>query len=589
MTRTRSLHARLALWATIAGLAGLAASAPAPAADAATLTRYPWINILTPTSVTVAWQTDTPTTGVLEYSTDLFNYTAVNDGLVSTNHAVTLNGLTPEDLYFYRVTDGANVLSSDEDYFIAPPATTFPFQFIALGDLGAATAEQIAIAARADSVVADLGILTGDIIYEAGEAANFTPQYFDVYRPTIARIPFYTALGNHDVGTSNGQPYLDAFHLPTNSATGTERYYSFDYSNAHFVCLEVVNENTTPDATMLNWLDDDLAASTKLWKFVYFHVPAYSNGGGHGGDATIAAALEPIFLAHGVDIVFQGHNHFYTRTYPLVGGVEQDVADDPSYFNPAGPIWITTGGGGRSLYGLTALSSREASAISTYHLVDVFVVENGLFLQAIAADGAVIDTVQIVKSPTTAIAIAGFEAEGGPDGVRLRWTRADGGNDGGFHVDRAASSAGAWTRLTPSLLVGGGAFEYVDRSGEAGVTYAYRIALVDGQGRETASGVVSASRSGPLRFALGRARPNPARGATTLHFTLDREAATRVMIVDARGRLVRTLASRPMAAGEHVLPWDGADDRGVAAAAGVYFAVVRSGGQEARTRVALLR
>ncbi|HEU4333420.1 MAG TPA: metallophosphoesterase [Candidatus Eisenbacteria bacterium] len=589
MTRTRSLHARLALRAAIAGLAGLAAWAPIPVADAATLTRYPWINILTPTSVTVAWQTDVPTTGVLEYSTDLFNYTTVNDGLVSTDHVVTLNSLTPDDLYFYRVTDGTDVLSSEEDYFIAPPTTTFPFQFIALGDLGAATADQIAIAARADSVVADLGILTGDIIYEAGEAANFTPQYFDIYRPTIARIPFYTALGNHDVGTSNGQPYLDAFHLPTNSATGTERYYSFDYSNAHFVCLEVVTENQALDATMLNWLDDDLAASTKLWKFVFFHVPAYSNGGGHGGDNTIAAALEPIFIAHGVDLVFQGHNHFYTRTYPLLGGVEQDVVDEPNYFNPSGPIWVTTGGGGRSLHALTALSSREASAVSTHHLVDVFVVENGLYLQAIAADGAVFDILQVVKSPTTAIAIAGFEAVGGPDGVRLRWTRADGGNDGGFHVERAASPAGPWTRLTPSLLVGGGAFEFVDESGEPGVTYAYRLALVDGQGRETASGVVSASRSGALRFALGRARPNPARGATSLHVTLEREAPTRVMVVDAQGRLVRTLASRPMAAGAHVLSWDGADDRGIAAAAGIYFAVVRSGGHEAKTRVALLR
>ncbi|HET7904796.1 MAG TPA: metallophosphoesterase family protein, partial [Candidatus Eisenbacteria bacterium] len=436
MTRTRSLHARLALRAAIAGLAGFALWAPITAADAATLTRYPWINILTPTSVTVAWQTDVPTTGVLEYTEDLLNYSSATDGVVATDHVVTLNLLTPDQLYFYRVTDGTDVLSSEEDYFIAPPTTTFPFQFVALGDLGAATADQIAIAARTDSVVADLGILTGDIIYEAGEAANFTPQYFDIYRPTIARIPFYTALGNHDVATSNGQPYLDAFHLPTNSATGTERYYSFDYSNAHFVCLEVVNENQAPDATMLNWLNADLAATTKLWKFVFFHVPAYSNDGGHGGDATIAAALEPIFIAHGVDIVFQGHNHFYTRTYPLSSGVEQDVADDPSYFNPAGPIWVTTGGGGRSLHALAALSSIEASAVSTHHLVDVFVVENGLFLQAIAADGAVFDTLQVIKSPTTAIAIAGFEAEGGPDGVRLRWTRSDGGNDGGFHVER---------------------------------------------------------------------------------------------------------------------------------------------------------
>jgi flagellar hook assembly protein FlgD len=62
-----------------------------------------------------------------------------------------------------------------------------------------------------------------------------------------------------------------------------------------------------------------------------------------------------------------------------------------------------------------------------------------------------------------------------------------------------------------------------------------------------------------------------------------------VSIVDAQGRLVRTLASRSMPAGAHALSWDGRDDRGAAAAAGIYFAVVRSGEREAKTRVALLR
>ncbi len=585
MIRTRVLAA-----CCLTLLALAASILAAPSARAAAYTRYPWVNLVTQNSVVIAWQTDVPTTGEVRYSDDLsYGFSATHPG-TATDHAVEITSLADDNYYFYQVISGTDTLTLDNNVFHTRPVADYPFSFLAFGDLGRATPAQIALAARADTLVAEFGILTGDIIYEAGEAANFTPQYFDIYRPTIARIPFYTALGNHDEGTNGGQPYLDAFYLPSNNPATTERYYSFDYGNAHFVCLEVVNENTTPDAAMLTWLDQDLQASPAYWKFVYFHVPAYSNSGGHGGDATIAAALEPIFINRGVDVVFQGHNHFYTRTYPLNAGAPQNQSDEPNYVNPNGPVWITTGGGGRALYAITTpLSSIEANSASKYHLVYCTVVDNVLYLFAIDENGIPFDGATITKTATTAIALADLEATGDADAVTLRWRRVDGGTDGGFHVERAAAAGGPWTRLTPALLTGGPAFEFADRSAEPGVTYDYRLAIVDGRGRESYSGPVAGSRTGAFRFALGRARPNPARGGTSFTVTLERAAATRAVVVDVRGRLVRTLASRAMPAGTHVLAWDGRDDRGARAPAGIYFAVVRSGDHEARTRVALLR
>lgn len=584
----RAALAAIAIFVLI-GLAGSIASTPATA-SAATLTRYPWINKLTPTSVLIAWQTDVATTGSVLYSEDLAYDSTATDPTTTVDHAVTITGLTAGTLYFYKVASGTDTLTVGDDYFTTAPPGPSPFLFVALGDLGAATTEQIAVAARIAALAPDLAILTGDIIYEAGEAANFTPQYFDIYKPTIARIPFYAAMGNHDLLTSNGQPYLDAFYLPTNSATGTERYYSFDHGDAHFVCLEVTVENTVPNATMLTWLDQDLAASGKFWKFVFFHVPAYSNAGTHGGDAIIAAALEPILLARGVDVVFQGHNHFYTRTFPLVSGVPANVLENPVYTNPSGPVWITTGGGGRSLYSIvTPLSPIEAYSTSAFHHVEVTIVGNQLGLAAVTPADSILDVMFITKTPTTAIALAGFQAIGETDGIRLRWERTDGGSDGGFHVDRAPNAAGPWTRLTPDLLRGSSSFEFVDRGAEAGVIYAYRLAIVDGDGRETATGAISATRSAPLRFALERPRPNPSRGGATISFTLDRAAATRVLIVDVTGRVVRTISSRSLPAGAHDVSWDGRDGAGRRVSSGVYFAIVRAGDRELRTRVALLR
>jgi len=112
---------------------------------------------------------------------------------------------------------------------------------------------------------------------------------------------------------------------------------------------------------------------------------------------------------------------------------------------------------------------------------------------------------------------------------------------------------------------------------------------VDGKGVETAGPSVSATRSAPLLFALERPRPNPTRGTAVIPFTLDRAAPTRVAIVDVSGRLVRTLASRAFPAGSHAVSWDGRDGAGREVASGIYFAVVRSGEREARTRIALLR
>jgi hypothetical protein len=194
-----------------------------------------------------------------------------------------------------------------------------------------------------------------------------------------------------------------------------------------------------------------------------------------------------------------------------------------------------------------------------------------------------------VKTPTTAIEMTGFEAVGEPGGVRLRWQRPDGGTDGGFNVYRALDASGPWARLNAELLRGTSSFEFFDPDAAPEVATVYRLGIVDGNGRETAGPAVSAVRLSPLRFALERPRPNPTRGASLIPFTLDKPSPTRVVIVDVSGRVVRTLASRTFQAGAHALTWDGRDGSGREAASGIYFAVVRAGDREARTRVALLR
>jgi hypothetical protein len=70
-------------------------------------------------------------------------------------------------------------------------------------------------------------------------------------------------------------------------------------------------------------------------------------------------------------------------------------------------------------------------------------------------------------------------------------------------------------------------------------------------------------------------RPNPARGACALQFSLATPAQGSLSVFDASGRLVRTLESGEFARGLHALSWDGRDGAGRTMPGGVYFAKLR--------------
>ncbi len=89
----------------------------------------------------------------------------------------------------------------------------------------------------------------------------------------------------------------------------------------------------------------------------------------------------------------------------------------------------------------------------------------------------------------------------------------------------------------------------------------------------------------PAGLALSAPWPNPARGAVQIALTLARDADAEVVLWDVFGRRVSTLHTGRLAAGRHVLAWDGRDARGARVRAGVYFARASSGGESRTARV----
>ena len=361
-------------------LAALLAAAPC---GATLLTRGPYLQLMTTGSVTVVWNTDTAALCALAIR-PVHGVATVLTGSVGTVCALAAGGLLAGAQYAYTpLADGVPLRA--ESVFQADDPN-MPYDLLVLGDSGCGLPTQLAVRDRMLATPVDIMIHTGDMIYEDGAAADFNPQFFVPYQDFLRELVFWPTLGNHDVLTAGGQPWRDAFYTPANNAAGSENYYSFNFGNAHVTVLNS-NASTSPGSAQYVFLDQDLAASAALWKFVVFHHTIYSSGS-TGSNTTIRNKLLPLLDRYGVDLVFMGHDHDYERTKPLRG----DVVVDPGQ----GTVYITTGGGGKSI-GSVGSSSFTAYAESAYHFTRVAVDGGTLVEQMIRADGTVGDSMTLAK------------------------------------------------------------------------------------------------------------------------------------------------------------------------------------------------
>ncbi len=153
----------------------------------------------------------------------------------------------------------------------------------------------------------DTVLMTGDNIYGTDKAEDMKKKFEDVYRPLIDQgVKFYASLGNHD---ASNQRFYALFNM------NGEEYFRFEKGNVAFYSL---NSNYM-DKRQMDWLIGKLGSDGTKWKIAFFHHPPFSSGSRHGSDEKIREALHPLFIKHGVDVVFTGHDHFYERTKPQDG------------------------------------------------------------------------------------------------------------------------------------------------------------------------------------------------------------------------------------------------------------------------------
>jgi len=331
--------------------------------------RLPFLQKAAPTAMTVNWRTRDPGDTLIRYGQDPANLDQVITGTsapaplifttgpneIITDHSVTLFGLTPATKYFYQIaSDNSPAPASDlEQFFTTPPLTGTPAKtrIWVLGDSGlpgqgVRDVKEAYLQFTADTPT-DLWLMLGDNAYNSGTDSEYQRGLFDIFPEVLKNTPVWPTMGNHE-GYS-GQFY-GIFELPTNGQSGgvpsgTEKYYSFDHGNIHFICL---NSEETPGG-MIDWLKNDLQSTRADWLIAFFHHGAYTKGS-HDSDREskhflIRQTFLPILEDYGVDLILSGHSHQYERSHLLNGHYftsptyrAKDHAIDPG---PGSPLGVT--------------------------------------------------------------------------------------------------------------------------------------------------------------------------------------------------------------------------------------------------------
>ncbi len=316
--------------------------------------RGPYLQLATPQSVVVRWRTDLPTESVVRYGATpaTLTSTASNPAVV-TEHQVSVTGLLADSRYYYSIGTNAQTIAGGtvNHFFYTPPiaGTRQPTRIWAFGDFGTgdnnARAVRDAYYAYTGSIYTDIWLWLGDNAYNSGLDTEFQSAVFNTYQSMLIRTVFWSTRGNHETDSS---AYYNIITHPTNAeagglASGSEAYYSFDYANIHFICLDSYVTSRAPGGAMMTWLTNDLAATAQDWIIAFWHHPPYSKGT-HDSDTEsnlidMRSTALPILEAGGVDLVLSGHSHNYERTFLLDGhyGLSGTLS----------PAMILDGGSGR--------------------------------------------------------------------------------------------------------------------------------------------------------------------------------------------------------------------------------------------------
>lgn len=364
-------------------------------ASAVTVTRGPFLQLQTPSSMSIVWMTDVACTGEVEWGLTAGYGSVQASAAVETRHEIAITGLAADTLYHYRVRYAGTPLTADATFRTAPAADATSLSFSFVGDSCSSpsncTATYNAMLSQSNNgFCITLGDLAGrgeDNITDYWQSHFFTPA-----ANFIKNVCMYPNIGNHELYNENAVyvypgRYEYNWSIPT-AGSGTELYYSFDKAHVHFTSVDTYWTPYSTGTAQYNWLAGDLAAATKPWKIVFGHEGPYiSEDGTASGRAAMRTSITPLFEQYGVDLYLHGNYHYYQRN--TVNGVH----------------YIDQGTGGQPWGAKHADDSQpyvQAYADQIYCYTRLDIQGNRLLGRCFkTSDGAVLDGYQIDKPPIT--------------------------------------------------------------------------------------------------------------------------------------------------------------------------------------------
>ena len=268
----------------------------------------------------------------------------------------------------------------------APAGSVLPnakdsVKFLVIGDSGTGGSAQYQLAEQMvrayDRFKFEFAIMLGDNLYGSEDPSDYVDKFEKPYKPLLdGGVKFYAALGNHD------EP-AQRFYKPFNM--DGKRYYKFEKGDAAFFVLD----STYMPPPQVEWLQKELEGNDKKWKIAYFHHPIYSSGERHGSEMDLRTLIEPLFLKHGVDVVFAGHEHFYERLKPQQG---------ISYFVQGGAAKLRRG----NIRDNSPMTAKGFDTDNSFTLIEID--GDRLFFETVSRRGAVVDSGVIPRRETVTTA-----------------------------------------------------------------------------------------------------------------------------------------------------------------------------------------
>ncbi|MFB9315534.1 fibronectin type III domain-containing protein [Nocardioides plantarum] len=295
---------------------------------------------------------------------------------VANGYAV-LSDLTPSTEYSYRVGSDGHWSAT---YTFKTTAPTGDFDFLFFGDPqigssgdttrdGQGWAHTMDVASDLDPD-AELYVSGGDQVNTADRETEWDAFLSpDELRST----PWAATIGNHDVGKKN---YEQHFHVPNSDKSG-EYYANGDASSNtsggdyYYVYKDVlfidINSNSyqvsgsgtgTGDAAHINYVSDVIAdhGDEAKWTVLVYHHSIYSpaDHANDGDNAKRRIDFPKAFSRLGVNLVLQGHDHSYSRSYLINRGKKADAAEQPKandvFAGPGGVLYVTANSASGSKY-----------------------------------------------------------------------------------------------------------------------------------------------------------------------------------------------------------------------------------------------